>query len=93
MEKDILLDENDDLLIENGDFKIGESLTQEVGIILRMNQGELKEDPLLGANLIKFINSNVNDNELRTKVKLHLQRDGKNYDDIKNYITLKRNTQ
>ncbi|CDF80564.1 conserved hypothetical protein [Formosa agariphila KMM 3901] len=92
MEQDILLDDTDDLLIENGDFKIGDSLTQEVGIILRMNQGELKEDPLLGANLLKFINSSVDNNELQTKVKLHLQRDGKNYEDIKNYITLKSNT-
>lgn len=92
MEQDLLLDENDDLIIENGDFKIGESLTQEVGLIIRMNQGELKADPLLGANIIRMINSSVNDDELQTKIKLHLQRDGKDYEDIKKYITLNRNT-
>lgn len=93
MEQDILLDDTDDLIIENGDFKIGESLTQDVGLIIRMNQGELKEDPLLGVNLIRMIKSSVDDEELQTKVKLHLQRDGKNYEELKDYITLKRNTQ
>ena len=55
MAKDILLDENDDLKILNGDFDIGESEMQEVGIILRLRQGELKSDPILGANLQHFM--------------------------------------
>lgn len=91
MEQDILLDDTDDLQIINGDFVIGESLTQDVGLILRLNQGELKSDPLLGANITTLINSNVDQQALETKVKLHLQRDGKDYADIKKYITL--NTQ
>jgi phage baseplate assembly protein W len=90
---DFLTDENDDLIIENGDFKIGESLTQEVSTILRMNQGELKSDPLLGANLIQLINSNVSEDELQRRVKIHLNRDGKNYEEIKDLINLKRNIQ
>lgn len=85
---DILLDETDDLIVENGDFKVGESLTQDVGLILRLNQGGLKSDPLLGANVIRMINSDVDNEELQTKIKLHLQRDGKDYEDIKQYITL-----
>jgi phage baseplate assembly protein W len=90
---DFLTDENDDLIIKNGDFAMGESLTQEVSAILRMNQGELKSDPLLGANLIQLINSNVSEDELQKRVKLHLQRDGKNYEEIKELINLKRITQ
>lgn len=88
MEQDILLDENDDLIIENGDFNLGDSLTQDVGIILRLNQGELKSDPLLGASIIRLVNSSIDDDELQTKIKLHLQRDGKDYEAIKKYITL-----
>ncbi|MGY0426005.1 MAG: hypothetical protein ACWIPI_04130 [Polaribacter sp.] len=91
MEQDIVLDDNDDLIIEDGDFKIGDSLTQDVGIILRLNQGELKSDPLLGASIIRLINSSVDDDELQTRIKLHLQRDGKDYEDIKKYITLNTN--
>ena len=93
MEQDILLDETDDLIFQDGDFVIGSSLTQDVGIILRLNQGELKSDPLLGANLIKYVNSNIDEVDLQTVVKLHLQRDGKDYEEIKNYITLNKKVQ
>ncbi|MGB1307537.1 MAG: hypothetical protein ACPG6B_01405 [Oceanihabitans sp.] len=85
---DFLLDANDDILIANGDFVLGDSLTQDVGIILRLNQGELKSDPLLGPNLIRHINSNIDEVDLQTVVKLHLQRDGKDYEEIKKYINL-----
>jgi len=93
MEQDILLDETDDLIFQDGDFVIGSSLTQDVGIILRLNQGELKSDPLLGANLIRYINSNIDDVDIQTVVKLHLQRDGKDYEEIKKYITLNKKVQ
>ena len=88
MAKDILLDGNDDLLFKDGELVIGESLTQEVGIIVRLNQGELKEDPLLGPNLITLINSNASKAKIKQKVKIHLARDGKNYDDFRDLITL-----
>ncbi|MBU2923061.1 hypothetical protein KO504_17055 [Winogradskyella psychrotolerans] len=90
---DIVLDDNDDITFVNGDFAVGESLTQEVSLILRASQGEWKSDPLIGANLIQLINSNVDDTKLKTRVKLHLQRDGKDYNAIKDFINLKRVTQ
>lgn len=86
---DMLLDENDDLLIINGDFVIGESFDQEVGIILRMYPGELKEDPVLGPQLIRLINSNTSELEIKQLVKLHLARDGKDYEEIKERLKLK----
>ena len=86
MPKDILLNSDDDLLFRDGDFVVGESVTQEVGIILRLNQGELKQDPLLGPNLVQMIKSEATSNEVRTKVKLHLQRDGQNYEEIRKQI-------
>lgn len=88
-ENDILLDANDDLDIVNGDFVIGESVLQEVGIILRLNSGDLKSDPVLAPNLIQLINSKKDTNEFEERVRLHLRRDGKNYDEIKELITLK----
>ncbi|MRG45495.1 hypothetical protein GFS24_10235 [Chitinophaga sp. SYP-B3965] len=87
---DLLLDSEDDLQIINGDFVIGESLTQEVANILRLNQGELKFDPLLGPNMVSLINSNANAQEIETRVKLHLARDNKNFDEIKQLVTLRR---
>lgn len=89
-QNDLLLDADDDLQIINGDFVVGHSLTQEVANILRLNQGELKFDPLLGPNMVSLINSNASAQEIETRVKLHLARDNKNYDEIKQLVTLRR---
>lgn len=85
---DILLDNTDDCLFENGDFAVGESTIQEVGLLLRLNQGESKEDPIIGPSLIRLIKSKVSMSAVRSLVKKHLIRDGKNYEEIKKYITL-----
>ncbi len=88
-ENDILLDENDDLNIVNGDLFIGESVIQEVGIILRLNSGELKSDPVLAPNLVQLVNSASNNQEFEERVRLFLKRDNKNYEDIKKLINIK----
>ena len=88
--KDILLDtENYDLRIENGDFVVGESLNQEVDLILRLSQGDLKEDPVLGPNLLQLIHANASKTELRQRIKQHLARDRKRYSDLKERINLR----
>jgi hypothetical protein len=89
MAQDILLDDNDNLRIENGDFVIGDSIDQEVSLILRINKGELKEDPVIGCDLILLINSNTSEMELKQIVKLQLARDGKSYDGLKERIKLR----
>ena len=86
-EQDILL-ENDDLLIRNGDFVIGESITQEVCAILRLHQGELKSDPLLGPSLTRKVKGPLNEVAFKHKVQLHLKRDGKDYEEIKDHIKI-----
>lgn len=86
MAKDILLDENNDLQIVAGDFVIGESFMQEVGFILQMSQGELKSDPLIGANLTTKIRGVRNDAKIRRHIETQMELDGKDYDEIKNNI-------
>lgn len=86
---DILLDNDDNIRIENGDFVVGDSLDQEVSILLRMMKGELKEDPVLGCDLIRLINGNVTQIELKQLIKLQLARDGKSYDELKERIILR----
>jgi hypothetical protein len=88
-ETDILLNENDDLNIIDGDFVIGESVLQEVGIILRLNSGDLKSDPMLAPNLIQLVNSKEDSQEFERRVRINLQRDNKNYNEIKGLITVK----
>lgn len=89
-ETDILLDENDDLIIVDGDFVIDESVLQEVGIILRLNSGDLKSDPVLAPNLIQLVNSKENSQEFEDRVRIHLKRDNKNYNEIKELISFKK---
>lgn len=90
MAKDILLDQDNDLQIMNGDFIIGESLMQEVGIILQMNQGELKSDPLIGANLTTRIRGVKDNLKLQRHIETQLEMDDKDYDEIKDKLTLNR---
>lgn len=74
---DITIDENNDLGIKFGDFSVGNSSMQEIELILLLNKGELKRDPLLGCNLIKFQNATISSNEITQIIRLNLKRDGK----------------
>ena len=89
MANDILLDENGDLRIEAGDFVIGNSVDQEVGLLLEMNKGDLKEDPLMGPDLIRLINANISEIEVKQIIKGQLKRDGKSYNELKERIKLR----
>jgi hypothetical protein len=73
---DFLLDNDDDLLIENGDFATGESDNQSVYLVIKSSYGDWRESPILGANLQGFINSKLSDLQLKNKLKLALKSDG-----------------
>jgi hypothetical protein len=88
MENDILLDENGDLAIANGDFVIGDATDQEVEAVLTFNPGDLKEDPIFGPGLIRLIKSNVSAIEIKQIIKFQLKRDGKSYEKLKERIKL-----
>ncbi len=81
--KDILLDDNYDLTVKDGDFAVGDSTVQELECLFKTNQGELKKDPIIGMGLFRFIKSRVTDSKLRRLLKIQLKRDGKNYDELK----------
>lgn len=86
--EDIVLDNNDDLTILAGDFLTGESTLQEVGIIIRLTQGNLKEFPTLGPNLFQLLNSNASQEEVTQRVMIHLAKDNKNYNEMKSLIEI-----
>jgi flagellar motor component MotA len=90
MAKDLLLTLENDLKIVNGDFVFGESELQEVGIILQMNQGELKSDPFIGANLNTMIRGVRNNDKIRRHIETQMELDDKDYDTIKDYLTIKK---
>lgn len=72
--KDILL-QNDELVISDGDFVVGESDLQNVLLIVSIPPGSWKQFPLTGVGEAKFINAPL-DGALRREIQLQLQADG-----------------
>lgn len=84
--KDILLNDENNIKILNGDFDIGESEMQEVGLILQSVQGEWKANPILGPNLYRFINGKVTKTEIESVIAIHLAIDNKDHKGLKTKI-------
>ena len=84
--KDILLDKENGIKILQGDFDVGESEIQEVGLILVSTQGEWKLSPILGPNLYRYIKSKASKTEIDSQVRIHLAIDNKDYKSLKNKI-------
>lgn len=86
--KGILFGEDGDLQVEAGTLKMGDTIIQEVALILGLNPAELKRDPILGPALVTRIRGSFKESELQQVIRLHLQRDGKRYEDIQKFIAL-----
>ena len=86
MSKDILLDDNNDLKIINGDFDYGDSEIQEVGLIFQSTQGEWKMTPTLGPNMYRFIKSKASKSEIESTVAIHLAIDNKDFKTLRTKI-------
>ncbi len=95
MGKGILLDENDDLKIlvkrdVNGmiisGICTGETKIQDACIVLKINQGELKEDPIIGSNLLRNIRMKRNDLKIRDDIRKGFKRANINFDEVKHEI-------
>ncbi|HRO76128.1 MAG TPA: hypothetical protein PLP27_08290 [Crocinitomicaceae bacterium] len=76
---DIMLDDNEDLIISNGDFMIDDSNDQHVAIIFDCVKGEIRQNPSLGFAAMHFLKSNVKDVDLKRALRVELNKDG--YDD------------
>jgi hypothetical protein len=96
----ILTDTNNELIVIprrdasgkiTGGLVIGNTLLQDTSIVLGLNQGELKEDPLLGPKLLPLIRSKADRVKIEQAIKVHLERAGIDYRQVKNSIVLKTN--
>jgi hypothetical protein len=76
--KDIITDENGDLIILNGDFKVNESDSQHVEHIVIADKGQFRQFPLIGVGIKKTINGSVNPQRVKQQIKLQLESDGFN---------------
>lgn len=53
--RDILITNEGELKIENGDFVVENSTLQHQALILLANPGEFKEDPMVGVGIENYI--------------------------------------
>lgn len=72
---DILLDEEFDLLFENGDLATGESTEQHQQLLLLCNKGDLREDTTVGVGIQQFL-KDEEDGGLLGEIKKEFERDG-----------------
>jgi len=75
-----------------GGLVVGDNTDQCAAIALKMQQGELKEDPLIGAGLTRYIRGKYNQSEIDQRIRQHLTRAGINYQSYKQRISLTINT-
>jgi hypothetical protein len=73
---DIMLDDNDDLMISNGDFFVDDSNDQHVAIIFDCVKGEIRENPSLGFAAMHLLKSNITDIEVKRLLRVELNKDG-----------------
>lgn len=74
---DILLNDTFSEVVVDGDFAIGDGRLDDCNIIFKLNTGACKSDPILGPNLILMMNSYTPSSDIKQKLSLHLERDGK----------------
>ncbi len=86
--KGILLDKSGDIQVTAGGMVVGDSTLQNAKLVLELNQGEVKEDPLLGPSLTRYIRGKYSEEKILRQIKIHFQRAGIDYDALKNSINI-----
>lgn len=81
--KDILLDDSNDLIIQNGDFKVGESDPQHIQLIIESYIGSWKQFPLLGVGISFYKNSSGQSLALKRSIAIQLETDGYDKPDVR----------
>lgn len=83
MRQDILLDDENDLAVADGDFVIGPSAEQEAVLLLKSHKGAWRESPTVGMGIDYYLKKRVGQSPLITSrpqfirdAKLTLEADG-----------------
>lgn len=74
--QDIMLDQNYDLIIKNGDFVTGESSQQEVNLMLQTFVGNWFQYPLAGAGILQYLRGNTQAIQIEQIIKQAMILDG-----------------
>jgi hypothetical protein len=100
--KGILLDENNDLLIRvrrgtggmiTDGLAVGNNAVQCAGLILQIQQGELKEDPIVGSRLLLNMRGRLNRERIKNGVESSLVRANIRIEDVINELDILINKQ
>lgn len=83
MIKDFLVDSENDLLVENGDLKIGSSDIQNAHHLIRASKGDYKEFPQKGCDIDSYLASVGLEQDIRRNIQIQLEDEGYKVDDIK----------
>lgn len=75
MVKDILTNELNELIIQEGDFVIESSEEQHIEAILRSEKGHWKESPMMGVGIVSEVNSTGRIENLEREIMLQLKVD------------------
>ncbi|MTI33157.1 oxidase [Xanthovirga aplysinae] len=74
--KDILLEPNYDLKIENRDFAFGPSDQQHIELLMVANKGNFLEYPTAGMGIDRYKNGNISKTQFLREARLELEKDG-----------------
>lgn len=89
--KGLVLTTDGDLNVIGKHLVVGDTLLQDASIVLQLKQGELKEDPLLGPNLLRMLRGKADKTEIERLVKIHLSRGRISYEEVKSKLEIKLN--
>lgn len=74
--KDIILDDNYDIKIVNGDFNVSASDNQHLALITVTNTGQWKENPFVGLGMSNNLGSNLSASEIKSQAQQQYEADG-----------------
>lgn len=91
-----MLDDNGDLMIRPRKLSDGklsglilnDTLIQDSAIVLEMNQGEWKEDPVLGPSLLRYLRSHADRSRIQKQIQVHLSCAGIDYNQVTEQLKL-----
>lgn len=83
----VAIKRNAEGLITQG-VAVGDADMQDVWMVLSLNQGDLKEDPIAGVNLTSLIRGKADRERIKATIKIGLKRCGISFDAIKDKINI-----
>ncbi len=73
---DIVLQDDFDLAVNNGDFETGESTLRHHQCLLLAEPGNLKMTPAMGVGVRSFMNDDTEAEELKKAIQMNFEADG-----------------